>query len=94
MVSIYDPVTSYTINGISLTEYNATKGEEHFELRIFANTNWTITEALSWVSVNKTTGNKSDYVRISINKNTSTARSGTITITIGATDYTLTINQL
>lgn len=94
MVSTYDPVTSYTINGISLTEYNATKGEEHFELRIFANTNWTITESLSWVSVNKTTGDKSDYVRIKVTKNTSTARSGTITITIGATDYTLTINQL
>jgi hypothetical protein len=94
MVSTYDPVTSYTINGISLTEYNATKGEEHFELRIFANTNWTITESLSWVSVNKTTGDKSDYVRIKVNKNTGSARSGTITITIGATDYTLTINQL
>ena len=94
MVSTYDPVTSYTINGISLTEYNATKGEEHFELRIFANTNWTITESLSWVSVNKTTGDKSDYVRVNVDKNTGSARSGTITVTIGATDYTLTINQL
>jgi hypothetical protein len=94
MVSVYDPVTSYTLNGLSLTEYNATKGEEHFELRIFANTNWTVINSNSWLSVNKTTGDKSDYLRITVNKNTGSARSGTITITIGSTNYTLTVNQL
>lgn len=94
MVSVYDPVTSYTLNGLSLTEYNATKGEENFELRIFANTNWTVINSNAWLSVNKTTGDKLDYIRIKVNKNTGSARSGTITITIGATNYTLTVNQL
>lgn len=94
MVSVYDPVTSYTLNGLSLTEYNATKGEENFELKIFANTNWTVINSNAWISVNKTTGDKSDYLRIKVNKNTGSARSGTITITIGTTNYTLTVNQL
>lgn len=94
MVSVYDPVTSYTINGLSLTEYNATKGEENFELRIFANTNWTVVNTNTWISVNKTTGDKSDYLRIKVNKNTGSARSGIIDVTIGSTIYTLTINQL
>lgn len=94
MVSVYDPVTSYTLNGLSLTEYNATKGEENFELRIFANTNWTVINSNAWLSVNKTTGDKSDYIRIKVNKNTGSARSATITITIGTTNYTLTVNQL
>ena len=94
MVSVYDPVTSYILNGLSLTEYNATKGEENFELRIFANTNWTVINSNVWLSVNKTTGDKSDYLRIKVNKNTGSARSGTITITIGTTNYTLTVNQL
>lgn len=93
-VSLYDPVTSYVINGISLTEYNASKGEENFELKIDANTNWSISNSNSWITLNKTVGNKSDYVRVKVLKNTSTARTGDITVSINGVDFTLTINQL
>jgi hypothetical protein len=92
--SIHLPVTSYIINGVSLTEYNATKGEEHFEVKIDANTNWTATPLNNWITVNKTTGNASDYIRVSIPINTGSARSGDLKITIGTTDFNIEINQL
>ena len=38
--SLYNPVTSYTTNGISLTNYTATKGEENFEVKILAKSDW------------------------------------------------------
>jgi hypothetical protein len=92
--SIHEPVTSYIINGVSLTEYNATKGEEHFEVKIDANTNWTATPLNNWITVNKTTGNSSDYIRVTIPINTGSARSGDLRITIGTTDFNIDINQL
>ena len=92
--SIHEPVTSYILNGVSLTVYNATKGEEHFEVKIDSNTNWTATPLNNWITVNKTTGNASDYIRVSIPINTGSARSGDLKITIGTTDFNIEINQL
>lgn len=92
--SIHEPVTTYIINGVSLTVYNATKGEEHFEVKIDSNTNWTATPLNNWITVNKTTGNASDYIRVSIPINTGSARSGDLKITIGTTDFNIEINQL
>lgn len=93
-VSLYDPVTSYTINGVSLTEYNATKGEEYFELKVDASTTWTTTNANAWITLNKTNGFKSDYIRVKINKNTGSARSGTFDVIINSIPFTITVNQL
>jgi hypothetical protein len=92
--SIHLPITTYILNGVSLTEYNATKGEEHFEVKIDANTNWTATPLNNWITVNKTTGNASDYIRVSLPINTGSARSGDLKITIGTTDFNIDINQL
>ena len=92
--SIHEPVTTYILNGVSLTVYNATKGEEHFEVKIDSNTNWTATPLNNWITVNKTTGNASDYIRVSIPINTGSARSGDLKITIGTTDFNIEINQL
>ena len=92
--SIHEPITSYIINGVSLTVYNASKGEEHFEVKIDSNTNWTATPLNNWITVNKTTGNASDYIRVSIPINTGSARSGDLKITIGTTDFNIEINQL
>jgi hypothetical protein len=93
-ISTYDPVTSYTLNGVSLTTYDATKGEENFEVKISANTNWSISSSDSWITPNKLTGNKSDYLRVKVSTNSGSARTGTLTITIGtSTTFTITINQ-
>lgn len=93
-ISTYDPVTSYTLNGVSLTTYNATKGEENFEVKISANTNWSVSSSDSWITPNKLTGNKSDYLRVKVDTNSGSSRTGTLTITIGtSTTFTITINQ-
>ena len=92
-VSVYDPVTSYTINGLSLTDYTATKGEENFEVKISANTNWSLVASAGWITPNKTSGNKSDYIRVKLSTNTGGTRTGTITVTIGVTAFTLNITQ-
>ena len=93
-VSTYDPVTSYTLNGVSLTTYDATKGEENFEVKISANTNWSVSSSDTWIIPNKLTGNKSDYLRVKVSTNSGSARTGTLTITIDtSTTFTITINQ-
>jgi len=93
-VSTYDPVTSYTLNGVSLTTYEATKGEENFEVKISANTNWSVSSSDSWITPNKLTGNKTDYLRVKVDTNSGSARTGTLTITIGTgIPFTITINQ-
>jgi hypothetical protein len=92
-VSVYDPVTSYTINGLSLTDYTATKGEENFEVKISANTNWSLVASAGWITPNKTSGNKSDYIRVKLSTNSGSTRTGTITVTIGVTAFTLNITQ-
>lgn len=93
-ISTYDPVTSYTLNGVSLTTYTATKGEENFEVKISANTNWSVTSSDSWITPNKLTGNKTDYLRVKVDTNSGSSRTGTLTITIGtSTTFTITINQ-
>ena len=92
-VSIYDPITSYTENGISSTTYTATKGEENFEVKISANTNWSLVSSAGWITPNKTSGNKSDYLRVKLLDNSGSTRTGTITVTIGVTAFTLNITQ-
>lgn len=93
MVSVYDAVTSYTLPGISLTTYEATSGEENFELKVSSSTNWTVINSNSWVTINKTTGNKSDNLRITVALNSGSTRSGSIDVLIGSDTFTLTINQ-
>ncbi|NCY12365.1 MAG: glycosyltransferase, partial [Burkholderiaceae bacterium] len=52
-ITEYDPITSYTNNGISIAEYLATRGQETFEVKVNANTNWYVSTPLpSWLSIN------------------------------------------
>ena len=98
-ISTYDSIYSFTTNGISIDEYLSTKGEEHFEVKIKSNTNWSVLkvstgDGVSWFDVNKTIGNKTDYVRVKINYNTGANRTGILRFTIGGTNFDLNINQL
>lgn len=89
------PTTSYITNGISATSYISTRAKEHFEIAIKANTGWIITTASSWITINKTAGKQSDYVRVSTAENTTgIERTGTVVFKIGVTNYTLTVTQL
>lgn len=93
--STHVPVTSYITNGISAEEYTSTRAKEHFEIAVSANTNWLITTASSWITFNKTTGKRSDFVRVTTAENvTGLERTGTVLFNIGGTTYTLTVTQL
>lgn len=98
MVSEHLPVTSYVTNGVSFESYIATASREHFEVKITANTNWTVSytdggDGVDWFTSNKTTGNRTDYLRISVDPNTGSTRTGIINFTIGSDSFDLTITQ-
>lgn len=98
-VSTYSPLYSFVTNSISTNIYEATKGEEHFEVKITSNTNWSVInvdsgDGVDWFSVNKSIGNKTDYIRVKVNYNTGANRSGILRFTIGADTFDLNIIQL
>lgn len=95
--STYESILSFTTNGISITDYTATKGEENFEVKVTSNTNWGVEkidtgDGVSWFNVNKLTGNKTDYVRVKINYSTIN-RTGILRFTIGTDTFDLNIIQ-
>jgi hypothetical protein len=98
-VSTYASLYSFVTNGISIDNYIATKGEENFEVKITANTSWNVLkidegDGVDWFSVNKTTGDKTDFVRVKINYSTTTERYGILRFNIGAETFDLNITQL
>jgi len=99
-VSTYESLYSFTTNGISIDNYTATKGEENFEVKINANTNWSIQkidtgDGTGWFSVNKILGDKNDYVRVKINYlEVPIIRSGVLRFNIGSETFDLNITQL
>jgi len=62
---------------------------------INSNTNWTVAESLTHISLNKTTGSNVDTVWVTCTPNTTTmSKTGQITITgIGVSAQTVTVNQ-
>jgi len=89
----YTPATSYTLNEISISTYQASKGVENFEVKISSSVAWGVVPNNAWITVNKASGVRTDYIRVTVANNTSTARTGTITFTVGTDVFTLTINQ-
>jgi hypothetical protein len=98
-ISQYSAVYSFITNGISIDNYTATKGEEHFEVKITSNTNWSVLKVdsgsgVSWFSVNKSIGDKTDYIRVKVNFNTGANRNGILRFNIGADTFDLNLFQL
>lgn len=98
-ISTYSAIYSFITNGISIEDYEATKGEENFEVKVTSNTNWSVVkvstgDGVSWFDVNKPIGNKTDYIRVKINYNTGANRTGILRFTIGTDIIDLNINQL
>jgi hypothetical protein len=97
-VSEYDPVTSYTTNGLSANNYLGTASQEHFEVKVSANTTWSIAKVnvgngTSWFTCNKFVGDKSDYIRVTLSNNTASYREAILRMTVGGVDYDLLIQQ-
>jgi len=97
-VSVHEPVTSYIQNGISLDNYASTASAENFEIKVTANTVWTVSkvdtgDGTGWFNSNKVNGFRSDYVRASTNYNSGSVRSGVLRVTIGADNFDILITQ-
>jgi hypothetical protein len=80
-------------NEISPTNYDSTKAKEIFEIKVTANGEWTATPDSAWITLDKDNGNKTGYIRVTLSENTSSFRSGSITIMINAEVFVLTITQ-
>lgn len=98
-ISTYSALYSFITNGISIDRYEATKGEEHFEVKVTSNTNWSVInvdagDGVDWFSVNNAIGNKTNYVRVKVNYNTGSNRIGILRFTIGTETFDLNIVQL
>jgi hypothetical protein len=97
-ISTYDALYSFIANGISRTDYTATTAKEYFEVKVNANTTWSVTkvdtgDGVTWFGVDKAVGNKSDYTMVNVNANSGSTRSGILRYIIGGTNFDLTITQ-
>ena len=97
-ISTYDPLYSFTVNGISRTTYTSTKAKEFFEVKVTANTTWSIVkidtgDGLSWFNVDKTSGNRTQYTMVTVNANAGASRTGTLRYIIGGVNFDLIITQ-
>jgi len=99
--STHDPVISYVTNGISRDNYSATASQEHFEIKVSANTNWSAAkidtgDGVTWFSANIYGGNRTTFIRGTVNGNPTPPgeyRTGILRFTIGSDVFDLVIEQ-
>lgn len=97
-ISTYDALYSFITNGISRTTYTATNAKEYFEVKVISNTTWIATkidtgDGVAWFSVDKTSGNKSDYTMVTVETNAGATRTAKLRYIIGGVNFDLTIIQ-
>lgn len=97
-ISTYDALYSFIVNGISRTTYTSTNAKEYFEVKVNANTNWSVVkidtgDGVTWFNADKTIGDKSNYTMVTVNANTGATRSGTLRYIIGGVNFDLIITQ-
>lgn len=97
-ISTYDALYSFIVNGISRTTYTSTNAKEYFEVKVNANTNWSVVkidtgDGVTWFSCDKTIGDKSDYTMVTVNANAGASRTGTLRYIIGGVNFDLIITQ-
>ena len=79
---------------ISPTSRTVNSSEQGDAINVISNTSWTISESLSWASVNTSSGSGNETVFLTVIENTSnSSRTGTITFTTGQVTATHTITQ-
>lgn len=97
-ISTYDALYSFITNGISRTTYTATTAKEFFEVKVTANTNWSVVkidtgDGVTWFNCDKSIGDKSDYTMVTVNANGGATRTGTLRYIIGGVNFDLIITQ-
>jgi hypothetical protein len=97
-ISTYDALYSFIVNGISRTTYTSTNAKEFFEVKVNANTNWSVVkidtgDGVSWFNCDKNIGDKSEYTMVTVNANAGASRTGTLRYIIGGVNFDLIITQ-
>ena len=97
-ISTYDALYSFIVNGISRTTYTSTNAKEYFEVKVNANTNWSVVkidtgDGITWFSCDKNIGDKSNYTMVTVDANAGSTRSGTLRYIIGGVNFDLIITQ-
>jgi len=97
-ISTYDPLYSFTVNGISRNTYTSTNAKEFFEVKVTANTTWSVVkidtgDGVTWFNIDKTSGNRTQYTMVTVNANVGATRTGTLRYIIGGVNFDLIITQ-
>ena len=97
-ISTYDPLYSFKVNGISRNTYTSTNAKEYFEVKVTANTTWSVVkidtgDGVTWFNVDKTSGNRTQYTMVTVNANVGASRTGTLRYIIGGVNFDLIITQ-
>ncbi|CAB4147244.1 Bacteroidetes-Associated Carbohydrate-binding Often N-terminal [uncultured Caudovirales phage] len=97
-ISTYDALYSFIVNGISRTTYTSTNAKEYFEIKVTANTTWSVVkidtgDGVTWFNVDKTSGNRTQYTMVTVNANVGVSRTGTLRYIIGGVNFDLIITQ-
>jgi hypothetical protein len=97
MTYIYLADISPTPNGVEYTNISVSYARQDFDCKINANSPYNVTkidtgDGTNWVNLERASGQTTDYLLIKVNEST-TDRSMDLSVGIGASNFTITINQ-
>ncbi len=92
-VTVTQSVTQFTLT-VTPSNQSVTNASGSIEFTILSNTNWTVSDDASWLTVNPTSGNNNQTLTATYTENTAIVqRVGTITVTGGGITMTITVTQ-
>jgi len=74
-------------------DIDAIQASSQFNLSVYIDGDWTISDDVAWIALDKATGNGQETVVVTVNASDTVDRTGTITATNGTTILTCTVNQ-
>ena len=92
-VTVTQSATAFTLT-VTPQNQSVTNASGSTEFTVQSNTNWTLSDDASWLTVNPTSGNNNQTLIATYTENaTTTQRIGTITVTGGGITRTVTVTQ-
>jgi glycosidase len=78
---------------VSPTSLSVGSGAGNSTISVTSNTNWSVTDNQTWITVSPTSGSNNGSFSVSVTANTGTARTGTVTVTAGSLTQTINVSQ-
>lgn len=88
--SVFSGSSSLTVSASSLS-FSSASGSQ--SVSVNSNISWTATDNQSWISLSPASGSNNGSFNVSVTANTSSARSGTVTVTGGGITRTINVSQ-